>query len=316
MADDERLLELLAEALRPTLVEPPAERVAAVRRLAEAQSPPVLTPPVPTLPVPTPPAPSPPVLTPPAWHRRRSWLVAGAGVAAAVMIVAVLALSALVGSDDGRTPATAKGTRADPVSRLRVALLTQDPVAVAQADAELLREAGTLSNYRQDSAVAAHVAAVQFLRDHPSADVLPDVSPPDDEASAGEPPPDATGDLSAGSAPGQDPPPGEAGPVEAQPPTAPADSRSVAIGNVVPRLDGTFQVEFTVAGFTPDASGQPGTYAVRFSFDQDQSPSVWGGPSPWSFPLSAGLLYREVCAHVVDAAGAIDPSTGGCRTIV
>jgi len=90
----------------------------------------------------------------------------------------------------------------------------------------------------------------------------------------------------------------------------------VAILGVVARLDGTFDVDFAVSGFTPDASGAQGTHSVRFSFDDGQSATTWDGPSPWTFPVAAGLTYRQVCAHVADAAGVEDLSTGGCRDIV
>ncbi len=90
----------------------------------------------------------------------------------------------------------------------------------------------------------------------------------------------------------------------------------VAILDVVARLDGTFAVDFAVSGFTPDASGAAGTHSVRFSFDDGQAPTTWDGRSPWSFPVTAGLTYRQVCARVADAAGVEDPATGGCHDIV
>jgi hypothetical protein len=98
-------------------------------------------------------------------------------------------------------------------------------------------------------------------------------------------------------------------------PTPPQAARRVEIGAVTADLEGNLLVEFTASGFTPDPSRAPGTYAVRFSFDDGQSPTVWGGSSPWVFPVGDGLVHRQVCAEVVDHTGAAEPSSRSCRAI-
>jgi len=307
VADDDRLLDLLAEALVPPAVPPPPERVAAVRRMAETRHgrPPAVT-----------------VGRPPAaargsqWTRRSAWSATGLGAAVAALVVGLLVLPGITtGGDDGRgSPPVAIGDSTGAVARLRSALVAQDPVAVARADADLLRQAPALPGSVQDSAVAAHIAAVQFLRDRRSPEVVP------------EPPAEGSGQNPSGSTPSDSPSPfpvpeadvapGVGAPGDSVPDSRAPSTRSVNIRQVVALLDGTFQVEYVVAGFEPDVSGSPGTWAVRFSFDDDQAPTLWGGSSPWSFPVSAGLTYRQVCAHVVDAAGVVDPASGGCHAIL
>ncbi|MGI9022527.1 MAG: hypothetical protein ACR2HV_04725 [Acidimicrobiales bacterium] len=294
MADDDRLLDLLGRALAAPPAEPSPEGVARVRRLADGATP----------------ARSPAPVRPPAWHLRRSWQAGIAGIAAA-LVLALLALPGLVRSCDGSgdTRTAAPGTSAA-VSRLRVALQSEDPVAVARADADLLLESRNQGRSEQETAVAAHIAAVQFLRDHPSPDVLAEVAPPE-TAAPGDPAVVVTPSDPAPDGAGE-----EAGTTDPVPTAVVPGHRSVTILGIVPLLDGTFQVAYAVSGFTPDASGLPDTYSVRFSFDDGQSPVAWGGPSPWSFPVAAGLAYQRLCAHVADAAGVVDPASGGCRDIL
>ncbi len=242
-------------------------------------------------------------------------MAAGVSVAAAAVVIAMLVLPTLV---DSRHDTTSSTTGTPPsVARLRVALSSGNPLAVARADADLLREAKTIAGPEQDGAVAAHVEAIQFLRAHPSAAAAAALPRPATVPPARDPAPPSTT-----IAPGRDPVPGpETLPPGVSPlvpvPTTLADGPpSVAIVDVVARLDGTFHVDFTVSGFAPDASGAPGTRSLRFSFDDGQSPTTWDGPSPWSFPLGAGVTYRRVCVHVADSAGVEDLSTGGCHNIV
>jgi hypothetical protein len=250
---------------------------------------------------------------------RAGWVAAGVSVAAAAVVIAVLAVPTLVssGRSANRDTASSHGGTSQAVQLLRVALVSKDVVAVARADANLLREAKSIAPPQRDDAVAAHVEAIQFLRDHPSADAAaelaaPPPAAPTSEASAAPttvvpaPHPGPTGHT----------PPPTVTPSPPEPTTVADVAPDVTIDAVVASLDGTFQVDFTVAGFTPDASGAPGTHSVRFSFDDGQAPTSWDGPSPWSFPVSAGLTYRQVCAHVADASGVEDPSTGGCHDIV
>jgi len=223
------------------------------------------------------------------------------------VVIAMLALPTRIGSDQDGGPA---------VARLRVALMSGNAVAVARADADLLRESDTIDGPDRNDAVAAHVEAIQFLRDHPSADAAAELPAPPPVAPRGDSTPVPT------LAPTGDPVSGADTPLPALAPTVPvpttvaAGPPGVTILGVVARLDGTFDVDFAVSGFTPDASGEPGTHSVRFSFDDGQSPTTWDGQSPWSFPVAAGLTYRQVCVHVADAAGVEDLSTGGCRDIV
>jgi len=242
-------------------------------------------------------------------------MAAGVSVAAAAVVIALLVLPTLVGS----RPTTSANPGTPPsVARLRVALSSGNALAVARADANLLREAKTIADPEQNDAVAAHVEAIQFLRAHPSAAAAAELPTP----SSTVPPSKDPAPPSTTIAPGRDPVPSSDTPLPdvAPPvpvPTTPAPGPPrVAIVAVVARLDGTFDVDFTVSGFTPDASGAPGTHSVRFSFDDGRSPTTWVGPSPWSFPLGNGVAYRQVCVHVADSAGVEDLSTGGCHDIV
>jgi hypothetical protein len=355
VADDDRLLELLGRALAPPPAEPPPERVAAFRALiaqgrpeaeetdsaaspgteeseqdvdvgqlppivegrpARAASRPAASAPTPS---PAPPAPPPPAV--PELARRRTrrvgWLAAGASVAAAAVVLAVLAVPNLV--TDRSRPETSVETARAAVARLRTALALGDPIAVAEADAELVRVAGQLPRDEQrqvrNDTVAAHVEAIEFLRENrpppspapppggqvaaPTAPVVPDpaqvptttVAPAGDPATSPPPPPDPT-------------------------PAPPPPARSVTIIVVSPQVDGTFEVVFATAGFTPEPGRKPGTYAIRFSFDNGQSPTTWTKSEPWRFPGEHAVTYRQVCAHVVDAHGAEDPASGGCRSIL
>jgi hypothetical protein len=90
----------------------------------------------------------------------------------------------------------------------------------------------------------------------------------------------------------------------------------VKITGIIPRLDGTFEVNFEVSGFTPDASGAPGSYAVRFSYDSGAEYTVYGGDSPWSLPLLKAILHRQLCVDVVDETGAGLPDSGNCTNIL
>ena len=298
MVDDERLLTLLGGALAPEQASPPAERIAALRRLAESRSPAASV--TPTL--------VPASLPASAGRRRAAWWASGVAAVAA-LLVAVLVLPGVV--DRGRAP-LASSRPTDAVARVRAALVSQDPIEVARADADLMRQAPELSGEDQEEAVAAHVAAVQFLRDHDA--------PPPEEALEQSPASDTDPGTGTAAAPGETPAPGPvegdpaSGEVEAAPP--PPSPRSVTIRGVIPLLDGTFQVDYAVTGFTPDSSALPGTWSVRFTFDDGQSPTIWAGPSPWSFPGAAALTYRQVCAHVVDAAGIEDPASGECKPIL
>ena len=298
MVDDERLLTLLGGALAPEQASPPAGRIAALRRLAESRSPAASV--TPTL--------VPASLPASAGRRRAAWWASGVAAVAA-LLVAVLVLPGVV--EGGRAPSTSS-RRTDAVARVRAALVCRDPIEVVRADADLMRQARELSGEDQERAVAAHVAAVQFLRDHDA--------PPSDEATEQAPPEDTDTGTDTAAAPGEapEPAPAEGDPVPAEAEAAPPapSPRSVTIRGVIPLLDGTFQVDYAVAGFTPDSSGLPCTWSVRFTFDDGQSPTIWAGPSPWSFPVGAALIYRQVCAHVVDAAGIEEPASGECKPIL
>lgn len=319
MADDQRLLELLGDALIGRPAEPSPVRVAAVRRLAAARgAQPTVVPPqaacgIVDIPTQPPKQRVPPTIPPrrPLW----GWLASGVAVVAAVLVIAFLTVPASRGGRGGSGHSWAAGPEG-PVGRLRGALRSQNAVAVAVADTDLLRQAGTLDDSERTGAVAAHVAAVQFLRDHPSPDALAQVASPAPGASREEPTPAPRTDTSV-PAQVQDTiaPAGEASTAPRVPTTVGPGARSVTILDVVALLDGTFQLDFSVAGFVPDASGLPGTHAVRFSFDGGESPTTWAGPSPWSFPVSAGVAFHQVCAHVVDAAGVEDVAGGGCHDI-
>lgn len=329
MTDDERLLALLNDVLSPEPVQPPPGRVTALRRVVErvegAGDGQPARPPVSARPVSGRPVSGRPVTAGPrgdrgrSWGRRAGWVAAGASVAAAALAIALIAVPSLVSSGRSGSGDTASPQARMPqaVQLLRVALVSKDVVAVARADANLLREAKSIAPPQRDDAVAAHVEAIQFLRDHPSADAAAELAAPPPAAPTSEASPSPTTVVPAPD-PGLtgDTPPPTVAPSPPEPTTVADVPPDVTIDAVVASLDGTFQVDFTVAGFTPDASGAPGTHSVRFSFDDGQAPTTWDGPSPWSFPVSAGLTYRQVCAHVVDAAGVEDPSTGGCHDIV
>lgn len=328
MADDEHLLDLLARALDPGDPQPPPERVAALRIRAAASGPqptgpasevPRTAEPAPAEPVPL--RPSPVARPAPSfWLRRGRWVAAS--VAAAAVILAAVALPVLL---HDRTPQTsvASGNVSDArqaVARLRAALLTRDPVTIAKADAELLRQTRSLPAPERrmiaDDAVAAHVDAIEFLHEHPAPEAVSEV--PQETVPLAENPPGPV--PPAGELPSTVP---DSGPVEPTttlptpvPAVTPPEARTVAITAVTATVDGTFAVEFAVSGFVPDASGTPGTYAIRFSFDDDKSPTVWDGPSPWGFPSVDAVRYHEVCARVVDAAGVEDPASGGCHEIL
>jgi hypothetical protein len=335
MTDDERLLELLARALAPGTVEPPPERVKALRLRATAQqegSAPSLSaaseserrePELePSAPVPLHrPAPRSPAL-PGGWSRRAGWLAAAAAVAAAALVVAGLALPWLLDRGNG-SPQVASGSASSArgaVARLRIALQSHDPVEVARADAELLEQTRHLPEGQrrllEHEAVQAHTEAVQFLREHPTPEALsavpsgPTGAPPAGQAPAPGSPPGAPGTTLAPTPP--------AAPTTVAPttlPPSPVGSPTVRITGVHATLDGPFAVDFTVEGFTPDASGKPGTYAIRFSFDRGEDPVVWDGPSPWTFPVADAIRHHRVCADVVDAAGAEQPHSGDCANI-
>jgi hypothetical protein len=91
---------------------------------------------------------------------------------------------------------------------------------------------------------------------------------------------------------------------------------TVKISGINPRLDGNFEVNFTVVGFTPDPSGAPGTYTVRFSYDHGAAATTYTGDSPWVLPLVKAIVHRQVCADVVDATGAVVPGSGTCTNII
>lgn len=291
MVDDDRLLDALGRALVPP-EEPPPGRLSAFlhsigrERLASGVTPP-----------------------------RLGWLAAGASVVAAMAVVVVLALPGFL-SPQGSSPANVAASTREAVARLRTALAGGDPIAVAEADANLLRVAGRLpareAEQVRSEAVAAHTEAIVFLRDNP-APPGSDARPSDGETSVAAPavPGPATAGVDA-------PAPVAASPPTTQPEVAstpPEAARRVEIGAVTADLDGNLRVEFTASGFTPDPSRAPGTYAVRFSFDDGRSPTVWAGSSPWVFPVGDGLLYRQVCAEVVDHTGAAVPSSRSCRPI-
>ncbi|HWC12804.1 MAG TPA: hypothetical protein VG455_16465, partial [Acidimicrobiales bacterium] len=250
---------------------------------------------------------------------RAGWVAAGLAVAAAAVVVALVAGPALL-RDRGSETTVASGSVAntrDAVTRLRAALVTRDPLTVARADAELVRLARQLPPQERASveaeAVQAHLEAIQFLRAHPTPEVL--AAGPDRAPS-----PPTTGDDVAAplptTVPREDPSAPTttvASPVST---TIASPTRSVAITAVKPTLDGTFAVEFTVKGFTPDRSRKPGSYAVRFSFDDGQEPTVWDGPSPWTIRVDHAIRFQQVCAVVVDADRVEQPRSGNCVAIL
>ncbi|MFN2608998.1 MAG: hypothetical protein ABR511_14090 [Acidimicrobiales bacterium] len=377
MADDERLLALLQRALAPEEVEPPDERVAAVRLRAGgrasgvaevarvADDPWAVTPAV-SAPAPAPsssgglaalgppdgedpwalPRPGPiPArgrgrgrgrvagprpggrapgasrgATPDSQHRV-GWLVAGLAVAAAVLVVGALAVPSLVGHHHGAGGVAASATRSA-TDRLRIAIASQDPVAVAKADSALLRQAQGRRPAGGDAvagALSAHSDALAFLRDHPDPAALSQVATPSTAPPVAAAPVPTTTRPAPPSTTTVSVPvsvsvvvPSTTGPAA----TVPPGPRTVAITGVHPLLDGTFSVDFTTSGFTPDTSARPGTWSVRFSFDEGQAPTLWAGSSPWTFPQANGIVYQRVCARVADAAGVEDPATGGCHPIL
>ena len=353
MADDDRLLELLGRALAPPRVEPPPERLAAFRAVVEQgrpapgseadaaaasgpeeaeplgdvrQLPPLVrdrprrraaAAPVP----PSAPPASPPPPVPDLAHRRArrvGWLAAGASVAAAAVVVAVLAVPSLI--TDRSTPDASVASAREAVARLRTALATGDAIAVAEADAELVRVAGKLPPAEQQQvhreAVSAHVQAIEFLREKRA----PASPPPGGQVAAPPPPapPPPRPAPPTTTAPAADPgSPSPSAPAPTAAPPEPAPARSVTIIVVSPEIDGSFEVVFGTAGFTPQPGKRPGTYAIRFSFDDGQSSEIWARSDPWRFPGEHAVTYRQVCAHVVDANGVVDPGSGSsCRPIL
>jgi hypothetical protein len=327
MADDERLLELLARALDPGDAEPPADRVAALRIQAAARrqpepvapappaGPAATAPPPPPAPIPLrPPAPAP---VPTSLRRRAGWIGAGLAVAAAAVVVALVAGPALLrgrGDETSVASGPASTTR-DAVTRLRAALVSRDPVSVARADAELVRLARQLPPEERAAveavAVQAHVEAIQFLREHRTPDVLAAVPPGSEQL------PPTTGDAPVPTTvPGGEPAVPTTTGTPPVPTTVVVPDLSVTISSVTPTIDGTFAVHFTVSGFTPDASRRPGSHAVRFFFDDGQKPQVWDGPSPWTFATETAIRFHQVCAVVVDARGSEEPGSGTCVPIL
>ena len=329
MADDERLLELLSRALDPGDVQPPPDRIAALRIQAAArrQEQEPVVPAEAGRPVASSPAPPPPPIplhrpapapVPAVRSHRAGWVAAGLAMAAAFIVVALIAGPAVLRSRDDTTSVAsgpASSTR-DAVTRLRAALVSRDPLSVARADADLVRLARQLPPEERAAveglAVQAHVEAIQFLRDHPTPDVLAAV--PAEPSS----PPTVAGPVAPvpTTAPTATPPV----PTTVDPPAVPTTvvvaDPAVAITSVTPALDGTFAVHFTVSGFTPDASGAPGSHAVRFSFDDGEDPQLWDGPSPWTFPTETAIRHHQVCAVVVDAGGVVEPDSGACAPIL
>lgn len=321
MADDEYLLRLLERALASEPVDPPDDRVASVRALASPGRHLVAV--GPTSPTSAAPVPGPPA--PPGDLRRQhrvGWLAAAVTVAAAALVVGLIALPGLLGDGARHRTSSVAATRSA-AARLRIALASQDPVAVAKADRELIRQAQAQGPGAGDrevpGAVAAHSDALAFLRDHPDPAALSEIGPP---AAAGSLTTPAPVVPPAGASPSTITVPSS---VESAVPTSVADTvpvpvdgraRTVTILGVTARLDGTFAVDFTTAGFTPDGSAKPGTFSVRFSFDDGQAPTTWAGASPWTFPQNQAITYHQVCARVIDAAGVEDPSSGGCHSIL
>lgn len=318
MADDDRLLHLLEQALAQAPVDPPEEGVAAVRRRAGGGSPPAGGPR--PAPVPVGDRSGLERASGRRWHRA-GWAAAGVSVAAAVLVVAFLVAPTLMArahSHDSTSAATRIAA-----ARLRVALASEDPVAVARADRELVHQARQEPKSLPDdaAAVAVHSEALAFLRDHPTPDALSAVaSPPPTTAGNGAkavPTTTATpGVTPTVSVPVSTDLGGPSPAVTSPSSTLAPAGRTVSILAVRPVLDGTFRVDFSVAGFTPDLSGRPGTWSIRFSFDSGQGPTLWAGGSPWTFPQADGIRYHRVCAHVADANGVEDPGSGGCRDIL
>lgn len=337
MTDDTELLDQLEKALRPGPVEPPPARVQGIRALVNRHRPMLRA--VPGgderpsgWAAPTPPHPG--AVPAPRWgwaDRRLTMVFSGVAAAALLVIALVAALQTVPGSSPDRSNALLRAQNA--AFKVRVALERKDPAQVAKADADLLRTATTVPGEDADEAqriaVPVHVQAIAFLRDHASPQVLSDV--PGAVPSGGGPavpaggPPDAAL-LPLPSIPGITVPAGvptSVGPVAVPPVDAPTTTigsgpvaPTVTITGIKPRLDGNFEVNFTVAGFAPDASGAPGTYAVRFSYDGGADATTYTGDSPWNLPLVKAILHRQVCADVVDANGDVVPGSGTCTNII
>ena len=242
-------------------------------------------------------------------------------MAAAAIVVALLAAPGLLrgGGDETSVASGPASTTRDAVTRLRAALVSRDPLGVAQADAELVRLVRQLPPEEraavEAAAVQAHVEAIQFLREHPTPEVLAAVPPgpgPDPAAPSVVVPTV----LAPTTVPASDPPVPTTIEAPSVSTTTAGPDRSVTITEVTPTIDGPVAVHFTVSGYTPDPGRRPGSYAVRFSFDDGQEPKVWDGPSPWRFPTDKAIRFRQVCAVVVDARGVEEPGSGTCRPIL
>lgn len=293
MVDDDRILDALGRALVPPAEPPPGRITAFLAGIGRQRSQSRATPP------------------------NLGWLAAGASVVAALAVLLLLALPTVL-SPRASTPAESASSTRAAVARLRTALAGGDPIAVAEADADLLRIAGRLpvreAEQVRSDAVSAHTDAVVFLRDNRvPIEFMPRPADAGTSVAAPAPGPRQTPAADGAAAPAVTSPP-TTQPVVVPTTLAPVDRR-VGIDAVTAELDGSFRVDFSTTGFAPDPSRAPGTYAVRFSFDAGQSPSIWGGSSPWVFPLGDGLRYRQVCAEVVDHTGAADPSSGDCHLI-
>ncbi|HEX8770723.1 MAG TPA: hypothetical protein VF711_08145, partial [Acidimicrobiales bacterium] len=260
MTEDPELLDRLAKALRPGAVEPPPARVHAVRRL--------VTRPHPVLRSISGGSESPGHgLAAPerrlrwGWADRRVTMACSAVAAVALLLIAgVAALQILPGSSaPSRSSALLRAQNA--AYRVQVAIDRRDPAQVAKADADLLRTAKEISDTDrreiQRIAVPVHVQAIAFLRDHASPDVLSDMP---GAISAGEVPPPPVPDVAV-SAPVSVPPVTvpDGAPKLVEPAVTPPGvdgsattlgapvTPSVTINRVEPRLDGDFDVIFTVA---------------------------------------------------------------------
>lgn len=343
MAEDRELLDQLEKALRAGAVEPSHARVQAVRRLVARHRPSLravsssYNPSSAAGAANVPPPPRPPTATAPpsprwAWADRRLTM-AFSGVAAAALLVlaTVAALQSVPGSSANHSSALLRAQSA--AYRVQVALDHKDPGQVAKADADLLRTAESVGGDEraeaQRIAVPVHVQAIAFLRDHASPEVLSDV--PGARPAGASPNSAASSDVSVPSltslptvtVPGVLPTsipvtlPRVIGAPTTTAPVGPAAVvPSVKISGINPKLDGSFEVNFVVSGFTPDAGGAPGTFAVRFSYDNGAEPTTYAGDSPWSLPLLKAILHRQLCVEVVDATGAPLPGSGNCTNII
>lgn len=329
MVDDSELLDQLAKALRAGPVEPPAARVHGVRRLVTRPRPQLRS--IPGGPQSTPPGVPLPEPAPRwAWADRRVTMAFSGVAAVALLVIAgIAALQIVAGAPADHSIALLRAQ--DAAYRVQLAIDRKDAGQVAKADADLLRTAETVSGKDREEAqritAPVHVQAVAFLRDHASPQVLSDV--PGAVSSAGPPGPALSPDVSSPTpttlpsltVPGGAPT--SLGPAVVPPVDGPTTTRgalpvrpSVKISRIDPRLDGDFDVNFTVAGFTPDASGAPGTYTVRFSYDGGADATTYAGKSPWVLPLVKAILHRQVCVEVRDATGAVVPGSGTCTNII